>query len=74
MVKQGVAGLVAQTFGNPVISAVEQAPVALPGKTRTETGLMRSEISSDFLSSAMHPRLCWLCVLSCQLLLCHHLW
>jgi len=42
MVKQGVAGLVAQTFGNPVISAVEQAPVALPGKTRTETGLIQS--------------------------------
>jgi len=50
MVKQGVAGLVAQTFGNPVISAVEQAPVALPGKTRTETNPMRSEISrSDFV-------------------------
>jgi precorrin-8X/cobalt-precorrin-8 methylmutase len=41
MVKQGVAGLVAQTFGNSLISAVEQAPVALPGKTRTETGLIQ---------------------------------
>ncbi len=41
MVKQGVAGMVAKTFGNPVIAAVEQAPVALPGKTRTETGLMQ---------------------------------
>jgi precorrin-8X/cobalt-precorrin-8 methylmutase len=41
MVKQGIAGLVAQTFGNPLISAVEQAPVALPGKTRTETGLIQ---------------------------------
>ncbi|MBV8883496.1 MAG: precorrin-8X methylmutase, partial [Chroococcidiopsidaceae cyanobacterium CP_BM_RX_35] len=41
MVKQGVAGLVAQTFGNQLISAVEQALVALPDKTRTETGLMR---------------------------------
>ncbi|MCA1995268.1 MAG: cobalt-precorrin-8X methylmutase [Coleofasciculus sp. S288] len=40
MVKQGVAGMVAKTFGNPLIAAVEQAPVALPGKTRTETGLM----------------------------------
>lgn len=40
MVKQGVAGLVASTFGNQLISAVEQTPVALPGKTRTETGLM----------------------------------
>ena len=41
MVKQGVAGMVAKTFGNPLIAAVEQAPVALPGKTRTETGLMQ---------------------------------
>lgn len=41
MVKQGVAGLVAQTFGNPLISAVERAGKALPGKTRTETGLMQ---------------------------------
>ena len=41
MVKQGVAGLVAQTFGNPLISAVERADKALPGKTRTETGLMQ---------------------------------
>lgn len=41
MVKQGVAGLVAQTFGNPLISALERAPVALPGKTRTETGLLQ---------------------------------
>lgn len=40
MVKQGVASLVKQTFNNPLISAVEQAPVALPGKTRTETGLV----------------------------------
>lgn len=40
MVKQGVAGLVAQTFGNPLISAVEKASLALPGKTRTETGLL----------------------------------
>ncbi|HEY9849486.1 MAG TPA: cobalt-precorrin-8X methylmutase [Leptolyngbyaceae cyanobacterium] len=40
MVKQGVAGLVSQTFGNPLIVAVEQAKEALPGKTRTETGLL----------------------------------
>jgi precorrin-8X/cobalt-precorrin-8 methylmutase len=33
--------MVAKTFGNPLIAAVEQAPVALPGKTRTETGLMQ---------------------------------
>ncbi len=41
MVKQGVAGMVAQSFGNPLIAAVELATVALPGKTRTETGLMQ---------------------------------
>lgn len=41
MVKQGIVGLAARTFGNPVISAVEQATEALPGKTRTETGLLR---------------------------------
>ncbi len=40
MVKQGIAGLLAQTFGNQLISAVEVAREALPGKTRTETGLM----------------------------------
>lgn len=40
MVRQGIASLVAQTFDNPVIVAVEEAPVALPGKTRTETGLL----------------------------------
>lgn len=41
MVKQGVAGMVAKTFGNPLIAAVERVPVALPGKTRTETGLLQ---------------------------------
>jgi precorrin-8X/cobalt-precorrin-8 methylmutase len=41
MVKQGVAGMVENTFGNPLIAAVTQAPLAQPGKTRTETGLMR---------------------------------
>lgn len=41
MVKQGIASLVTQTFGNPLISAVECASVALPGKTRTETGLIQ---------------------------------
>jgi precorrin-8X/cobalt-precorrin-8 methylmutase len=40
MVKQGITSLVAQTFGNPVISAVEQATIALPGRTRTETGML----------------------------------
>ena len=41
MVKQGVATLVAKTFNNPLIAAVEQATVALPEKTRTETGLLQ---------------------------------
>lgn len=41
MVKQGIVGMVAKTFQNPVIAAVEQAAAALPGKTRTETGLLR---------------------------------
>lgn len=41
MVKQGIRNLVAKTFNNPVIAAVEQAEVAAPGKTRTETGLLK---------------------------------
>lgn len=41
MVKQGVAGMIAKTFGNPLIAAVEQVSEALPGKTRTETGLIQ---------------------------------
>lgn len=40
MVKQGVLNLIKQTFDNPLISAVEQVITALPGKTRTETGLL----------------------------------
>lgn len=40
MVKQGIGTVVSQTFNNPVISAVDQAPTAVPGKTRTETGLL----------------------------------
>ena len=40
MVKQGVAQMVAKTFGNQLIAAVEQVSVALPGKTRTETGFI----------------------------------
>lgn len=40
MVKQGIAGMVAKTFDNPIIAAVEQAAIALPGKTRTEMGLL----------------------------------
>ncbi|AFZ30418.1 precorrin-8X methylmutase [Gloeocapsa sp. PCC 7428] len=41
MVKQGVIGLVTKTFNNPLISAVEQVSTALPGKTRTETGILQ---------------------------------
>jgi len=41
MVKQGISSTVAQTFNNPLISAVEAASVPLPGKTRTETGLLK---------------------------------
>lgn len=41
MVEQGVQSMVQRTFQNPLISAVAQAEVALPGKTRTETGLLR---------------------------------
>ncbi|HAA29581.1 MAG TPA: cobalt-precorrin-8X methylmutase [Cyanobacteria bacterium UBA8553] len=41
MVKQGVAGMVAKTFGNTLIAAVEQVTEALPGKTLTETGLIQ---------------------------------
>jgi precorrin-8X/cobalt-precorrin-8 methylmutase len=33
--------MVEKTFSNPLIAAVELAPVALPGKTRTETGLLQ---------------------------------
>lgn len=40
MVKQGVAQMVAKTFGNNLIAAVEQVSEAPPGKTRTETGLI----------------------------------
>lgn len=41
MVKQGIITLVSKTFQNPIITAVEQALSPLPGKTRTETGLLR---------------------------------
>ncbi len=40
MVQQGVQGWVKKTFNNPLFSAIEQAEVADPGKTRTETGLL----------------------------------
>jgi len=41
MVKQGIVSLVGKTFNNPIISAIEQAKTAEPGKTRTETGMLR---------------------------------
>ena len=40
MVKMGIANRVARTFGNPIVTAVEHATIADPGKTRTETGMM----------------------------------
>jgi precorrin-8X/cobalt-precorrin-8 methylmutase len=41
MIKQGIATLVAKTFNNPIIAAIDLAETAEPGKTRTETGLLR---------------------------------
>lgn len=40
MVKQGITSMVNQTSKNPIIAAVETVTAALPGKTRTETGLL----------------------------------
>lgn len=39
MVKQGIQGLVQRTFNNPIQTAIDFAPTADPGKTRTETGM-----------------------------------
>lgn len=41
MVERGIRSLVAKTFKNPIITAIAQAKIAEPGKTRTETGLLR---------------------------------
>ena len=41
MVQQGIASAVARSFQNPIASAVAQVTEALPGKTRTETGLLQ---------------------------------
>jgi precorrin-8X/cobalt-precorrin-8 methylmutase len=41
MVKQGITTLVKKTFNNSIISAVEQVESSLPGKTRTETGILQ---------------------------------
>lgn len=40
MVERGIRSLVAKTFNNPIITAIAQAKIAEPGKTRTETGLL----------------------------------
>ena len=41
MVKQGIVNLVRKTFNNPIISAIDLAATPDPGKTRTETGILR---------------------------------
>ena len=41
MVKQGIHSLVAKTFNNSIIAAIDLGQTADPGKTRTETGLLR---------------------------------
>ncbi len=42
MVAQGIKTLAAKTFSNlPIIPAIAHAPTADPGRTRTETGLLR---------------------------------
>lgn len=41
MVKQGIRSLVAKTYQNPIVAAIDLAPTADPDKTRTETGLLR---------------------------------
>ena len=41
MVKQGISSMVKKTFHNPIFSAIDQAETPLPGKTRTETGLLQ---------------------------------
>ncbi len=41
MVRMGIATMTAKTFGNHIFSAVEQVKSALPGKTKTETGLVQ---------------------------------
>ncbi|MBF2084798.1 cobalt-precorrin-8X methylmutase [Thermoleptolyngbya sp. C42_A2020_037] len=40
MVRQGIATMVAKTFCNPIVTAVEAADAAMPGKTLTETGML----------------------------------
>lgn len=42
MVRQGCQGMVARTFQNRLLAAVELVTVAIPGKTLTETGLLKA--------------------------------
>ena len=41
MVRQGIASMVQRTFKNPILTAIDAAPTAESGRTRTETGLLR---------------------------------
>jgi precorrin-8X/cobalt-precorrin-8 methylmutase len=41
LVRQGILSLVAKTFNNPILTALDFAPEAEAGKTRTETGMLR---------------------------------
>ncbi|MGB3202439.1 MAG: precorrin-8X methylmutase [Nodosilinea sp.] len=41
MVRQGVTSMVERTFHNPLLTAVAVGDPAEPGRTRTETGLLR---------------------------------
>lgn len=41
MVKHGIQGMVTKTFQNPIQVAVNHTVQALPGKTRTETGIIQ---------------------------------
>ncbi len=41
MVAQGIKNLAKKTFNNPIIPAIAHAPTADPGRTRTETGILR---------------------------------
>ncbi|MBD0268810.1 MAG: precorrin-8X methylmutase [Cyanobacteria bacterium Co-bin8] len=41
MVRQGIQGMVQRTLRNPILTAVEAAEAAEPGRTLTETGMLR---------------------------------
>ncbi|MGD1936582.1 MAG: precorrin-8X methylmutase [Cyanophyceae cyanobacterium] len=41
MVAQGIKNLAQKTFNNPIIPAIAYAPTPEPGRTRTETGILR---------------------------------